>query len=282
VILGTHDVPLSSFASNWTLAAGPIAAALLGLALFAQAFLRLRRRGRADHAPWSRAALFGAGVGISLFPLVSPIDTLSDRYLLSVHMCEHLMLGDAGPALMVCAVRGPLSVFLVPPYLLGPLARTGWLRRAVAFLVRPRVSLIVWVSAMGCWHIPAAYDYTLTHQSVHDLEHLTFAIAGVLIWMQLIDPMRHGRLRVPQRLLFALVVFSLGQLLSDVLIFTFHPLYPSYADQPARVMGISPLLDQRLAGLAMMLEQAVTLGTCAVVLARRTPRLTPAPPEGIA
>ncbi len=269
MIVGPHDVALSSFASNWTLAAGPIAAALVAFALFAQAFLRLRRRGRKDHAPWSRALLFAAGVGISLLPLVSPIDVLSDRYLLSVHMCEHLMLGDAGPALMVCAVRGPLAVFLVPGYLLGPLARTAWLRRAVSVLLRPRVSLAVWVTAMACWHIPAAYDYTLTHQSVHDLEHLTFAIAGVLVWTQLIDPMRHGRLTVPQRLLFALTVFVFGQLLGDVLIFTFHPLYPSYADQSARVMGISPLLDQRLAGLAMMIEQLVTLGTCSVLLYTR-------------
>ncbi len=271
MIAGTHDVALSSFASSWSLAAGPVAAAVVGLALFAQAFLRLRRRGRADHAPWGRAVLFTAGVGLSVFPLVSPIDPLSDRYLLSVHMCEHLLLGDAGPALMVCAVRGPLALFLLPGYLLGPLARTGWLRRGVGFLLRPRVSLAVWVTAMACWHIPAAYDYTLTNQTVHDLEHLTFAIAGVLVWTQLIDPMRHGRLRVPQRLLFALTLFVFGQLLSDVLIFTFHPLYPSYANQPARVMGISPLLDQRLAGLAMMLEQAVTLGTCAILLARQVP-----------
>lgn len=271
MIAGTHDVALSSFASSWSLAAGPVAAAVVGLALFAQAFLRLRRRGRADHAPWSRAVLFTAGVGLSVFPLVSPIDPLSDRYLLSVHMCEHLMLGDAGPALMVCAVRGPLALFLLPGYLLGPLARTSWLRRGVGFLLRPRVSLAVWVTAMACWHIPAAYDYTLTNQTVHDLEHLTFAIAGVLVWTQLIDPMRHGRLRVPQRLLYALVLFVFGQLLSDVLIFTFHPLYPSYANQPARVMGISPLLDQRLAGLVMMLEQAITLGTCAILLARQVP-----------
>jgi cytochrome c oxidase assembly factor CtaG len=272
VILGPHAVPLSSFASNWTLPAGPIAAALVALAFFAQAFLRLRRRGRKDHAPWSRAVLFAAGVGVSLFPLVSPIDVLSDRYLLSVHMCEHLLLGDAGPALMVCAVRGPLAVFLVPGYLLGPLARTAWLRCVIGILLRPRVALAVWVTAMASWHIPAAYDYTLTHQSVHDLEHLTFAIAGVLVWMQLIDPMRHGRLSVPQRLLFALAVFVFGQLLGDVLIFTLHPLYPSYANQPARVMGISPLLDQRLAGLVMMVEQAVTLGTCSVLLYTRLGR----------
>jgi cytochrome c oxidase assembly factor CtaG len=273
VTFADHTVSLSSFAGSWTLDPGPITLAAVGLAFFFQGFLRLRRRGRPDLASWDRAALFILGVTVSVLPLVSPIDPLSDGYLLSVHMVEHVLLGDAGPALMVCAVRGPLAMFLLPGYLLRPLARSGWVRAVLRTVLRPRVTLALWVTVMGLWHIPAAYDYTLTHQIVHDLEHLTFAIAGTLIWIQLIDPARHGRMSVPQRLLFALSVFVFGQLLGDVLIFSFHPLYPSYADQTARVMGISPLLDQRLAGLVMMVEQAITLGTCAVILYLHAPRV---------
>ena len=56
---------------------------------------------------------------MSVIPLVSPIDSLSDDYLLSVHMLEHVLLGDAGPALIVCALRGPLLVFMLPPFLLA-------------------------------------------------------------------------------------------------------------------------------------------------------------------
>jgi cytochrome c oxidase assembly factor CtaG len=56
--------------------------------------------------------------------------------------------------------------------------------------------------------------------------------------------------------------------LSYALIFSLHPLYAAYDDQPARLWGISPLLDQQLAGLVMMLEQILTLGTCAFLLLR--------------
>jgi cytochrome c oxidase assembly factor CtaG len=266
-----HSVPLSSFASQWTAAPGPLIAAAIALALFGQGFVRLRRRGRPDLAPWSRALLFGLGVAVSVAPLVSPIDPLSDDYLLSVHMLEHVLLGDAGPALMVCAVRGPLLVFMLPPLVLAPLARTAAIRHGLSVLVRPRLSLLLWVVVMASWHIPRVYDFAVEHETVHDLEHLSFAIVGVLVWVQLIDPTRRGRLSVPQRLLFALVLFALGQVLADVLILTFTPLYPHYADQPARVMGISALTDQRLAGFVMMIEQAITLGTCALILYRRIP-----------
>jgi putative membrane protein len=267
-----HTAALSSFASQWTAAPVPIAAALAALALFGQAFVRLRRRGRRDLAPWTRAILFSLGVGLSVVPLVSPIDPLSDDYLLSVHMLEHVLLGDAGPALIVCALRGPLLVFMLPSFALSPLARSGVVRGGLGLLTRPRVTLVLWATVIACWHIPRIYDFAAEHQTVHDLEHLSFAIAGILVWVQLVDPARRGRLRVAQRLLYALVVFALGELLADVLILTFTPLYPHYADQPARVMGITPLTDQRLAGFVMMIEQAITLGTCAVVLYRRIPR----------
>jgi cytochrome c oxidase assembly factor CtaG len=51
-----------------------------------------------------------------------------------------------------------------------------------------------------------------------------------------------------------------------VLFFSLDPLYPAYAAQTERLLGMSPLTDQRLAGVVMMFEQALTLGTCAAVL----------------
>jgi len=59
---------------------------------------------------------------------------------------------------------------------------------------------------------------------------------------------------------------TLGQILADILIFAMRPLYPSYAEQPDRLLGLSPLEDQRLAGLVMMVEQLLTLGTFVALL----------------
>ena len=86
----------------------------LALVLFAQAFVRMRRR-RPDYAPWSRALLYAAGLALLVLPLVSPLDHLGDEELLSAHMLQHVLIGDAAPALLVVAVRGPLLFFLLPP-----------------------------------------------------------------------------------------------------------------------------------------------------------------------
>ena len=99
---------------------------------------------------------------------------------------------------------------------------------------------------------------------MHDLEHLSFFAAGLLAWTQLVDPARHGRLRRPQRVFFALGMLALAQPLVDVLLFSTGPAYPRYTG----AHGISALTDQRLAGVVMMTEQLLTLGICVALLLR--------------
>jgi putative membrane protein len=250
----------------WDPAPAVLGAAVAALLLFAHGFLRLRRRGRTDHAGWGRAGLFAAGVACATLPLVSPLDAAGDRFLISAHMLEHMLVGDAAPALILLALRGPLLFFFVPAAVLRPFARLAPLRDALGFLLRPSVSLSVWALVFAAWHVPAAYDFTLRQQTVHELEHVSFVLAGLLAWTQLVDPARHGRLSVAQRLAFVGALFGLGQLLSNVLLLSAHPLYPAYAAQPARLLGWSALKDQQLAGLVMMGEQLVTLGTCTLLL----------------
>ena len=266
MILGHAGGHAGSIASVWEAPPAVFVGAVIALALFAQAFVRLRRRGRADHAGWDRAALFGAAVVIGTLALVSPLDYVGEEYLLSAHMLQHVIIGDLAVALAIVAIRGPLTFFLLPAAILVPLARMGRLRAFLRFLLRPKVAFAIWAVVIAAWHVPAAYDFALEHQAVHDLEHLSFVIAGVLVWTVLVDPARRGEVSVAGRIGLAVALFAAGQILADVLIFAMRPLYPAYAEQPDRLLGLSPLEDQRLAGLVMMGEQLLTLGICVALL----------------
>jgi len=253
--------------ADWSAPTAVVLGAALALLLFAQAFARLRAR-RADLAPWSRAALFGAGLALVVLPLVSPLDAAGDDRLLSAHMLQHVLIGDLAAALLVVSVRGPLLFFLLPPPVLRPLAGFRPLRTLLSTLLVPAVSLALWAAAILVWHVPRVYDYAAAHPAVHDLEHLTFVVTGILVWTQLVDPARHGRLRRPQRILFGLAMLVLAQPVVDVLLFSSSPQYARYADPANRLFGISPLTDQRLAGAVMMVEQLLTVGTCVALLLR--------------
>lgn len=239
--------------------------AAVAVAFFVTGWRRLRRR-RRELAAWSRLALFITGVAVVVVGLVSPLDAIAEEYLQSAHMLQHVLIADLGVVLALLAVRGPLSMFFLPRDLLVPLARARPLRRALSFLLRPRVAVPLWVTVLVLWHIPAMYDAALRHPAVHRAEHLSFVVVGALVWTLLIDPARHGRLTVNERLGLAVVLFWIGQVLAYPFVFGFEPYYDVYVDQPHRLFGLSPLTDQKLAGLVMMGEQAATLGVAIVLL----------------
>jgi cytochrome c oxidase assembly factor CtaG len=260
-------VPTAHLSASWQAPPAVLIGAVVAAVLFAQAFVRLRSR-RAEHSPWTRAALFAAGLALLVLPLVSPLDEAGDERLLSAHMLQHVLIGDAAAALLVVAVRGPLVFFLLPPAVLRPVAAFRPLRAFLSLLLLPLVTLGLWAAAILVWHVPSVYDYAAAHALVHDFEHLTFVVTGILAWTQLVDPARHERLRRPQRILFALGMLALAQPVVDLLLFSSEPRYERYANPAHELFGISPLTDQRLAGAVMMVEQLLTLGICVALLLR--------------
>jgi cytochrome c oxidase assembly factor CtaG len=255
----------------WSFQPVVIGGGLVAIAFFLHGWRRLRRR-RADLAPWTRIPLFVAGVIVTVLAIVSPIDAIGERYLQSVHMLQHVLIADLGIALTVVAVRGPLSVFFLPRDLLVPLARVVWLRQLLRFLLRPGTSYAVWVLVLVSWHIPRFYEAALHHRFWHDVMHLSFIVGGLLVWTQIIDPSRHHRLTLNERLGYTALVFWTGQIMAYVLLFDFSPLFPTYVDEPRRLLGLSPLTDQKLAGVVMMVEQAATVGITFVLLLRAAQR----------
>ncbi len=255
----------------WSFQPLVIGGGLVAIGFFLHGWSRLHRR-RADLAPWTRIPLFVAGVAVTVLAIVSPIDRIGEAYLQSVHMLQHVFIADLGIALTVVAVRGPLTVFLLPRDLLVPLARTRWLRSTLRFLLRPGISYAVWVTALMTWHVPRFYEAALHHWIWHDVMHLSFVVGGILIWTQIVDPARHQRLTLGERLGYTALVFWTGQILAYVILFAYEPLFSTYVDQPVRLLGLSPLTDQKIAGVVMMVEQVFTVGLAFVILLRANQR----------
>ena len=257
----------ASIAGQWPFEPVVLVSCVLALALFFRGFFELRRRGRVNHAGWGRAVLFVTAVVLMYGALASPLAVASDR-LLAAHMLTHLLLGDLAIVLGMLAVRGPLVFFLLPPSILGPLARSKGLRLLLHRLTGPWVALGVWTASMWIWHVPRFYDFAERHPVVHELEHLSFLLGGVLLWNLLIDPARSGRLSVGGRLVLAVAAFVLGDFVMGPM-FDGGLTYTFYDEQTDRLFGVSPAADRRAAALLMFGEQTLTLGTCMIVLLLR-------------
>jgi cytochrome c oxidase assembly factor CtaG len=240
-----------------------LAASVVAVALYAQAFGRLRRR-NPRLAGVGNAVLFFSGVALGTLAVVSPLDELAEETLLSAHMAQHLLLGDLAPLLLVLGVRGPICVFLLPAPVLRRVTHSR-VRAVADVLLRPAVSLAVWAVALAAWHVPRAYDLALDHPAAHVLEHASLFLGGLLLWIQIIDPVRRHRLSPGRRAAFAATALAASMALGDVLLAA-TPLYPHYAQATDRPFGLTYASDQNRAAILMMLEQAATLGVAAALL----------------
>jgi putative membrane protein len=246
----------------------PDPAVLAPLVLFAGIyvwrFVRAREEERAHGRDPNRGAgplqalAFGAGMLAVLAALVSPIDGLGDDYLFSAHMVQHLLLGDIAPLLILL---GLTRVILRPAT-----RRLMRIERALGPLANPATGIVLWLSLMYLWHIPALYDAATQHAFIHLVEHTCFFIAGVALWWPLIQPVpMRRRLTGLQPVAYIASAKAGMAALGIYLTWSTTAIYPYYEHTP-RIWGLSPIEDQNVAGVIMMAEQSLTLAVVLVAL----------------
>jgi len=239
-------------ASHWTIDPARLLFVALAAFLYWRRALTLRQRG-APVAAWSQG-VFGLGLAIFLLAVASPIDWVGENRLFSVHMLQHVLLGDLAPLCAVAGLTGPL---------LRPILQFGAIER-LRFLAHPLVALPLWAINLFAWHLPAAYEAALGSGGVHALQHLCFFTFGALMWAPIVEvlpgPMWFG---TGWKLGYIVVVRLLETVLGNVFLWTGSVLYETYEHTPP-LWGISPLADQGIAGGVMMIEGSlVTIGALA-------------------
>ena len=119
---------------------------------FAHAWLA---RGSVD-AKRNHSLYFGLGLVTLWVALETPIDTISDHYLDSVHMLQHVLLGFVAPPLMLLG----LSRGMVAQLVRVPGSRA---------LTEPVPAQLLAGVVMVVWHLPVLYEATLHSESVMSL-----------------------------------------------------------------------------------------------------------------
>ncbi len=225
---------------------------MLALALaYGYAWQAARAPGQPHPPGFGRLALFCAGELMIAVALLSPVDNLA-RYLLVLHMTQHVLLLDIVPILLILSLTKGI---------LRPVARQiKTLEERAGFLAHPAFAVVLYVGVMYFWHIPSVYDTALRYNNIHILEHLCFSVAGTLYWWHLISPIRsHWRFGGTGPVVYMVVTKLLVGMLGVGLAFSPHVYYPWYQNVP-HYWNLTPVEDQNLAGLVMALEQSIVMG----------------------
>ena len=195
---------------------------------------------------------FALGIAALLLALVSPISSFDTTFQWD-HMVQHVLLLLVAPPLILLAdpFRTAWAGYLAAQG--RPISVEGtWPARVMRALHAGPTAAIIVVLAFSVdllvWHLPTIYNATLRLASVHDLEHLTFLIAGLLFWDQVISPVKApGRLSMLGRAVVVLVGMFVSWGLAIVIGYATQPLY-AYPVHPG---GLSLLGDQEIAAGVM-------------------------------
>jgi putative membrane protein len=222
--------------------------------LYARRARTLAARGRP--VPPLKLASFGTGLGVLVAALVTPVDSIGEERLFSVHMLQHLLIGDVAPLLLALGLSGPLLRPLLAP---RPAQR-------LRVLTHPFVALPLWAANLALWHVPRLYVAALEHPAVHALQHACFLAGGLLLWSTLLGllpgPRWYG---VGARLASLGFVWLVGIALANVFLWSDRAYYSPYATAP-RTWGLSPVADQRAGGGVMLVEMMLVGASVFVVL----------------
>ena len=193
-------------------------------------------------------------------PSHGPLGDLASHWLLLALVLQRLLLTLAVP---------PLLVLGHAPADHRPLTRPAPVDAALRVAVRPAPAVaIVTVVAVGTLTV-GAVNLAAQFLVVRVAIQLLVLASGFVLWAPVLTELPGAQhLSALGRGGYLIVQSIVPSFLSIVWIFARHPLYPTFTHS-GRVAGMTPLLDQELAGFLAKLSTIAVLWTAAFVIMTR-------------
>jgi putative membrane protein len=185
-----------------------------------------------------RIAMFVAGWLILALSVVTPLDTLGRYYLFSAHTVQLFFIITAVAPMLMLGLPDSLARRLLP---------TRRLREAGRDPLFSVVAVLLFNLLILVWHAGPIYEAALHDTGLHDLQLLTFLVAGLLTWWPLLTPAdAHIRLSSPMQILYLAAESLPLDVFGIFTLFAKGILYTTYATAP-RIL-FDAVTDQQVAG----------------------------------
>jgi putative membrane protein len=185
-----------------------------------------------------------------------PMHDISETYLYSAHMLQHMML----------------AYFLVP---LALLATPEWLARAIIgrdrgyavyrWLTKPVVAGVMFNVVVMVTHIPGVVNRSAENSPLHLLVHMLVVTTALFMWAPVCGPLKELRISTGGKMIYLFLQSVVPTVPAGWLIFAEGAVYRHY-DIPVRVFDLTVTEDQQIAGMIMKLGGGVFLWTIVIYL----------------
>lgn len=205
-------------------------------------------------ARW-RQACFHLGTFLVFLAVATPLDELSEQYLFTAHMFQHVILIYPVPVLWLLGT---------PPWMIQPFLDMDWSAPLLRFFSRPVAALLTFNLVFYAWHVPALYEWALRDGKIHFLEHATFMAVALLQWLPLIRPIH--KIHYAGQLIYLLAGAILQFPLFFLLAFMNRCYYPTYIGAPRVIKGFTAIMDQQTGAILMKLAAMAVMFVSLVVI----------------
>ena len=198
-----------------------------------------------------QVASFSFAMAAIFLSLQGPLHELSDYFLFSAHMVQHLVL---------ILLLPPFLLAGIPDWMLRPALRVKGVGTAARWLTLPLVAFALNNAIFLAWHFPGPYDLMMRNHGVHVTMHLMIMVTGTIMWWPVMSPLPELPRIAPVLQMVYLFLVGVPMMISAALItFSGDPLYAWYVEAPRVLPELSPLEDQRLGGVIMWVPGGLTL-----------------------
>ncbi len=236
---------------------------LIGSLAFGYAYALRRIGPRLVHpvertASRAQVACFSAGLLVLWIASDWPLHELAEGYLYSMHMVQHLLFSLVAP---------PLLLLGTPDWLVRWLLRPVSLLRAVRFLTRPLVALVLFNAVIALTHVPQVVDLSTRSEPFHFLAHAVLFGSALCMWSPVLNRLIElPTLSYPGRLVYLFLQSLVPTVPASFLTFGDDVLYRFYETTPRLSwLYLTPITDQRVAGLIMKLAGGAILWVFIIV-----------------
>lgn len=206
----------------------------------------------------SRTNLFCFAASMMLLWVASdwPMHDISEDYLYSVHMVQHMVLSYFVP---------PLALMATPTWLARVLLGDRGLYRTVRWFAKPVVAGVLFNGMVMVLHIPALVNASVDNGPLHYSLHVVVVLSSLLMWMPVCGPVPEFRIGVAGTMVYLFLQSVVPTVPAAWLTFAEGVVYEAY-DRPIRLWGISVTDDQQLAGAVMKIAGGVFLWAIVIYL----------------
>lgn len=239
----------SAVGTSWTWDWRPYPGVWIFVALLGVTWIMIRNRAAANGASRGRPGFYFTAVLLLWLALDWPLGALAG-YLASAHMAQFLLISIAAPPLLLLGL---------------PAARHKPVSRFQRVLTHPVTAILAFNAVVIATHLPVVTDGLMPTQIGSLLIDLAWLGAGLLFWWPVLRPGAFAWFGPPVRMAYLFANMVLMTAPGAMITFSELPIYATYELAPP-IPGLSPLDDQRLAGLNMRVGAAIVTWTAISIL----------------